>query len=227
MKKLPRGVSNNNPGNIEWGDPWQGLKPVNKRTDKRFAEFQTPAWGIRALATTLITYQDKHKIRTVEGIINRWAPPVENDTGAYVRQVAKAVGVDPKGYIDVHESRYMRPLVEAIIRHENGKGPLNTANSWYDAATIDEGLRMAGIRQDVAEVAKVPVTRETIGASAGVTVGAAQIVDALPAVSSAMSDSEEHFTSGSIVRIVFGVITIAVAVYIAYSQVKKHQSGSL
>lgn len=233
-KKLPRGIRNNNPGNIELGAPWQGLSKT--QTDGRFAQFDTPAYGIRAIARVLITYQDKRQARdgspidTVREIIERWAPASENDVDAYVTAVRRAMFGDPNlpvRYLDVHKYHIMKPLVEAIIRHENGKGPLNTANSWYDAATIDEGLRMAGIRQDVVEVAKVPVTRETIGASAGVTVGAAQIVDALPAVSSAMSDSEDHFTSGSIVRIVFGVITIAVAVYIAYSQVKKHQSGSL
>ena len=224
MNKLPRGIRNHNPGNIEYGDPWQGLKPINERKDPRFAEFVTPAYGIRALARTLITYQDKHQIRTIRGAIRRWAPPVENDTGAYVNAVAAAVGVSPDATVNFHDHSMLRPLVEAIIRHENGRGPLSSASTWYDAATVDEGLRLAGVRP---EPAKVPVTKETVGATATGAVGVAQIADALPAISSALDKSESHLSSGSIVRIVLGLITIGIAVFIAYSQVKKHKAGAL
>lgn len=60
MAKLPRGIRNNNPGNLEWGDPWQGLDPDGQAQDKRFVVFKDPAMGIRAIARTLITYQDKY-----------------------------------------------------------------------------------------------------------------------------------------------------------------------
>lgn len=223
----PRGIRNNNPGNIEWGDPWQGLRPVNERNDSRFAQFTTPAYGIRALARTLITYQDKHNIRTVRKAIRRWAPPVENDTGAYVNQVAKAMDVGPDTLIDMHDWRYLKPMVEAIIRHENGPGTLKTANSWYDDATINEGLRLAGVRQPITEAANIPVTKETVGATATATVGIAQILDVLPAISAAITKSEDHLTSGNVARIVLGLVTIAIAGFIAWSQVKKHRAGAL
>lgn len=221
MKQLPRGIRNNNPGNIEWGDPWQGLRPVNERSDPRFCQFVSPAYGIRALARTLITYQDKHNIRTVSAAINRWAPPVENDTGAYVRAVQKVVGGD---MVDMHDYKYLRPLVEAIIRHENGRGPLKTANTWYDAATIDEGLRLAGVRP---EPSKIPVTKETVGASATGAVGIVEIAEVLPAIVSAIKGSEDHLSSGQVVRIVIGLVLVAAAVVIAYGQIKKHQAGAL
>ncbi|EEG5547188.1 structural protein, partial [Salmonella enterica subsp. enterica] len=32
----PRGIRNNNPGNIRWGDDWQGLVAKSQRTDKAF-----------------------------------------------------------------------------------------------------------------------------------------------------------------------------------------------
>lgn len=223
-KRLPRGVSNNNPGNIEWGDPWQGLVPVNERTDPRFAQFTTPAYGIRALARTLITYQDKYGIRTVTGAINRWAPPVENDTGAYVRAVQKAVGGD---IVDMHDYKSLRPLVEAIIKHENGIGPLKNANTWYDSDTIDEGLRMAGVRRPVSQASAIPVTSETVGATATGAVGAAEIADALPDVISAIQGAEGHLSSGSAVRVVIGVLLVGAAVFIAYSQIKRNRSGQL
>lgn len=219
QKKLPRGVRNFNPGNIELGDPWQGMRA--KQTDGRFAQFETPAFGIRAIARTLITYQDKHGIRTVTAAINRWAPPVENDTGSYVRAVQRAVGGD---LVDMHDYQYLRPLVEAIIKHENGVGPLKNANTWYDAATIDEGLRLAGVRP---EQGKLPVTKETVGATATGAVGAVELVDTLPGVVAAVKSSEDHLTSGDWLRILIGLLLVGSAVVIAYGQVKKHKSGAL
>lgn len=225
--KQKRGIRNNNPGNIEWGDPWQGLVSANNRTDSRFAQFTTPAYGIRALARTLITYQDKYNIRTVRKAIRRWAPPVENDTGAYVNQVAQAMEVGPDTQIDMQDWRYLKPMVEAIIRHENDKGPLKTPNTWYDDATINEGLRMAGVRPPVTQQANIPITKETIGASASGVVGTIELADAIPTVVTAIKGSESHLTSGSIVRILIGVVLIGAAVFVAYGQVKKHQSGVL
>lgn len=221
-KKLPRGIRNHNPGNIEWGDPWQGLRPVNERSDPRFCQFVSPAYGIRALARTLITYQDKHNIRTVTAAINRWAPPVENDTGAYVRAAQKAVGGD---MVDMHDYRYLRPLVEAIIKHENGVGPLKTANTWYSEDAIDEGLRLAGVRPESA--GKVPVTKETVGASATGAVGVVEIADALPSVVAAINGADDHLSSGQVVRVVIGLVLVAAAVVVAYGQIKKHQAGAL
>lgn len=220
-KKLPRGIRNHNPGNIEWGDPWQGLRPVNERNDPRFCQFVSPAYGIRAIARTLITYQDKHKIRSVADAISRWAPPVENDTGAYVRAVQRAVGGD---MVDMHDYQYLRPLVEAIIRHENGRGPLKTANTWYDSEVIDEGLRMAGVRPSQG---KLPLTKETVGATATGAVGVAELADALPGVVSAIQGAEDHLSSGNMIRIVVGIVLVASAAFIAYGQIKKHRSGVL
>lgn len=222
----PRGIRNNNPGNIRDGnDKWQGLVAVQDDHDVDFAVFKDPTWGIRALASTLVTYQDKHKLRSIRGIINRWAPPVENNTTAYVNAVAMAVGVAADEMIDLHKYAIMRPLVEAIIRHENGKGPKDNANTWYDSATIDSGLARAGIVKPHETVAAVPVTKETVAATGTAGLGVAQIADVAPQVVTALNSQQEHLSSGSYVRMFIGIATIAVAVYIAYSQVKKHQNG--
>ncbi len=80
----PRGVRNHNPGNIERDarTRWQGQ--AARQSDPRFVVFTAPEWGIRAMARVLITYQDRHGCNTVAKIINRWAPPGENATSAYV-----------------------------------------------------------------------------------------------------------------------------------------------
>lgn len=140
MRKTPRGIRNNNPGNIDrTATKWQGMAE-GQSSDPRFVVFKAPEYGIRALAKTLLTYRSKHGLNTVRGIINRWAPPVENDTGAYVRAVARAVGVGPEDPIDVRTLDHALPLTIAIIIHENGQQP-------YTTAQLKAGLALAGIHE--------------------------------------------------------------------------------
>lgn len=140
---VTRGVRNNNPGNIDRGQDWQGLATPTEMTpaqkaEKRFAVFRSPEYGIRALVKLLQTYQSKHRLKTIRGIINRWAPPVENDTGAYARAVAKAVGVGPDDPIDMRDRKTAAALVSAIIAHEN-------SGFRYAAAVFEKGLALAGL----------------------------------------------------------------------------------
>lgn len=227
--ETPKGIRNNNPGNLELGSPWQGLAKQQK--DKRFCTFVDPTFGIRALAVTLITYHDKRKaangtrIDTVREIIERWAPSVENHTDNYIRFVSKSIGVTPDQNINLHDYNIMRPLVEAIIRQENGDGGLKNLNSWYSREVIDEGLRRAGVVQKTKTVAKLPVTKETASATVAASLGVGQIVEVMPQISDALTKSESHLTSGSVVRVVFGAATIIVACVIAYAQVKRYQKG--
>jgi hypothetical protein len=230
VQHKPLGIRNNNPGNIEWGSPWQGLLPEFKRTDPRFAQFANPVDGIRAIAVTLITYQDKRRARdgsridSILEVIERWAPPEdENPTQAYARGVAKLIdGVEhDEEVIDMHYYGHLRPIVEGIIRHENGKGPLNTVNSWYADDVIDEALRRAG----VAPEAKA-ITAQAVVPAGVATAGAAQLADSLPTVMLAMQDADSHFTSGSVVRVIFGAAIVGVAGYIAWQQYRKAKIGA-
>ena len=117
----PRGVRNNNPGNVmKGGKGWQGEVQGD---DPRYASFATPEAGIRAMGKTLLTYQDKHGINTVEGLISRWAPATENNTAAYVATVAKAAGVKPDAALDLREGDTLGKLTRAMIQVENGKQP--------------------------------------------------------------------------------------------------------
>jgi len=228
MKKSPRGIRNHNPGNIRWGAPWQGLIPKAKRTDTAFCQFQSAAYGIRALACTLITYQDKYGLRTIRQIITRWAPPSENDTAAYVSAVARQTGIAPDQTLDMHRYKDLRVVLEAIVRHENGKGALDTPNTWYGAQTIERGLMLAGVLIEVPTTAKIPVTRETIGATAAGSAGVAQIADVLTSIpTGTLTQANEHLSSGSTVRLGIGIALIAVAAFIAWSQIKRHQAGTL
>lgn len=145
-KRDPRGIRNNNPGNIRRnGDPWQGL--AERQGDVEFFTFKTPIYGIRALARTLIAYQDKHGLRTIRQILNRWAPPVENNTNAYVRAVLAQTGFDGDQQLDMHRFDHLKPLLTAIIQHENGQQP-------YTDAQITKALVLAGVEPEAPSLQK-------------------------------------------------------------------------
>ncbi|HBX5872676.1 TPA: hypothetical protein MH570_07035 [Klebsiella pneumoniae] len=117
----PRGVRNNNPGNLEASssNPWIG----QTGSDGRFAKFETPEHGIRALGRNLISYQ-RQGIDTVGEIINRWAPPSDNnDTAAYIKAVCAQLGVTANQPLDASNPDTLQALCAAIIKHENGTQP--------------------------------------------------------------------------------------------------------
>lgn len=128
-----RGIRNNNPGNIRHSATrWQGMSAA--QTDPAFVQFESAEYGIRALSKLLDTYSTSYGLRTVAGIIGRYAPSSENNTGSYINAVASALGVAPSQPFDVQARK--SELVQAIIRHENGINP-------YAIATIQTGLLMA------------------------------------------------------------------------------------
>lgn len=117
----PRGVRNNNPGNLEASssNPWVG----QTGSDGRFAKFETPEHGIRALGRNLLSYQ-RQGIDTVSDIINRWAPPTDNnDTAAYIKSVCAQLGVKADQPLDASNPDTLQALCAAIIKHENGSQP--------------------------------------------------------------------------------------------------------
>jgi hypothetical protein len=143
MTALPRGIRNHNPGNIDRGrDPWRGMA-ADQSGDPRFVCFEGPEWGVRAIVRVLRSYRDRHGLRTVRGIISRWAPPAENPTGRYIAFVCDRLGLDPDEEVDIDEPGLLRTLVRAIIRKECGPGPLPEGD-WYAPEVIDEGIRRAG-----------------------------------------------------------------------------------
>lgn len=172
-----RGYRNRNPGNIEHvpANKWQGL--ADPPSDGRFCRFVSHEYGIRALALLLTTYQDRHGLRTIRQIVTRWAPGHENDTTAYIAHVARRMGRTPDQPLDLHRHEDLRALVVAIIVHECGGNP-------YDEATIDEGLRLAGVPRPVATLRDAAATGTgrgaiTVAAAASAAATAAPAIEAL------------------------------------------------
>lgn len=169
--KITRGYRNRNPGNIEHvaANKWQGL--AEPPSDGRFCRFTGHEYGLRALAVLLVSYQDRHGLRTVRSIIGRWAPPAENDTAAYIAAVARRMGVGPDDPLDLHRHDHLRPLVEAIVAHE-------CAGLVYPAAVLDRALTLAGVPPPApATMAQVAVGTGT--GRGAVLVGAAGVATAL------------------------------------------------
>lgn len=137
MAEQPRGIRNNNPGNIDYNprNTWRGQLPPDPAAESRFARFDTAQNGIRALAKLLTNYRKQYGLRTVEALIARWAPSNENDTRQYARAVATQLGVPITQPLRLDEPT-LTGLVTAIIQHENGQQP-------YPITLIAEAVREA------------------------------------------------------------------------------------
>lgn len=78
------------------------------------------AFGYRAAFVLLHTYQKRYGLNTIERMIARWAPPIENDTGGYVKTVASLSGVQHNVAISTKDPATMIPIVSAMSFVENG-----------------------------------------------------------------------------------------------------------
>lgn len=92
----------NNPFNIRYNaaNRWKGLVG----NYKGFCEFEDIKFSVRAAAHLLMWSYRKSGCFTYLDIINRWAPPSENDTSSYLMFICKTLQVDeldhPKNIYD-------------------------------------------------------------------------------------------------------------------------------
>lgn len=130
----PRGIRNNNPGNIEFNpaNNWLG----QTGTDGRYATFSEMKYGVRAAGKLLRNYQTRYGINNVRDLITRWAPDDENPTAAYIKNVAATAGVAPIKTIDiVNDDVMLFRVLKGIFRQENG-------GDFVDDMTIKEGIAL-------------------------------------------------------------------------------------
>lgn len=117
--RIPRGIRNNNPLNIRVGNNWKG--EVSHPTDHTFEQFTEMKWGVRAAFIVLKNYIVRHGCNTVRKIITRWAPPNENKTQNYIKQVCKIGMIEADAYIDFNNPCTMIRLFSAMCFVENGQ----------------------------------------------------------------------------------------------------------
>ena len=132
----PRGVRNNNPGNIRAGQSvhWVGQSGMD---GLGFCIFDTPRDGFRAMAKILWTYKRHYGYATVAQIIERWAPPCENATQTYIAFVSEHIG--KTSAIELRFPEDLVALCRAIAQYEQGGEYFTYADAQHgvDLATLD------------------------------------------------------------------------------------------
>ena len=113
---MTRGQKNNNPLNIRKvaGTVWKGQRTL--QADREFVQFITVEWGIRAAFRLLETYRTKDTAVCIQDIITRWAPPSENNTSAYIKDVCRLTGFGGQERLTAAQ---LQKLVAAMARIES------------------------------------------------------------------------------------------------------------
>jgi len=172
IANAPRGIRNNNPGNLNFA----GQTGASKETGPsgRFAVFGSMQEGVAALVKQIGLYVKRGK-NTIRQIIETYAPAFENDTGAYISAVSRALGIGPDDPLDVDNIQQIGSLVRAIATHENGKGYLSEAD-------ISGGFKLARgipnatqVARSSGAVASVPSAPAAIGRDRSVQTTIGQI----------------------------------------------------
>jgi hypothetical protein len=89
-KSGTRPERNCNPGDIEWGRFTQAHGATGG--DPRFAIFPTVDAGFAAMRALLLS---AYAGLTLAVAMNKWAPPVENQTNVYIKVVCELTGLTP------------------------------------------------------------------------------------------------------------------------------------
>lgn len=118
---VPRGIRNNNPGNIEDGG-FARSQPGYVGNDGRFAQFDSPQAGHDAQVSLLGNYA-KQGIDTIGGVVSRWAPTSDgNDVAGYAKFVAGRIGIGPNDKVDLSDPSMRSRIATAMAEFENGTG---------------------------------------------------------------------------------------------------------
>jgi hypothetical protein len=119
-----RSWRNRNPGNlrpVKMPDIWQGQCALDYAEGGPFSVFKTPAFGFRALAILLRTYEQRYGLVTIQAIIERYAPAAENSTGAYIDAVCKRLSIARSTRITGRDSVFSAALYRIIAHIEAGQ----------------------------------------------------------------------------------------------------------
>lgn len=142
----PRGKypgASNNPGNVEKHEIrtdktlFEGEDGGGKRP-KRFARFTDPVLGLKASAVVLARKANAlakaGKPFTIANYAPFYAPPGENDTKAYIRNLSAYSGIARDAEIDRRDTKGLARLLRAKVRFETGL----EASNWFTDAEYEE-----------------------------------------------------------------------------------------
>lgn len=167
---LPRGIRNNNFGNIEDG-PFARSIPGYVGSDGRFAIFNSPEAGLNAMERLLASYS-KRGLNSVSAVINRWAPPSDgNPVSAYAAHVAGGLGVDPNAPIDLSNPEVRRAVALKMAEFENGPQAFKAAFQGGGSLTPPQVSLSAPTASDASTKPPVGFSEGGIGALFGLPNG--------------------------------------------------------
>lgn len=117
---LPRGMRNNNPGNIVIaGNDWKGKIPVSQNTDRKFEQFVSYQYGVRAMIVLLSNYIDRYGLTTLSAIITRWCSG-GCDLNTYLQVMTQFTGYAANQPLRA-DREVLKRLVQGIAQVEQGK----------------------------------------------------------------------------------------------------------
>ena len=174
-----RSFRNNNFGNLNYvGQEGASLEAPNGKGEARFAKFNTPEEGFRALANQLTSYSEGtskaagyKKLNTVQDIIKLYAPESENNTSQYVDSLSKKLGVRGDQQLDLKDPKVMTQMMRGIATIEGGNPQVtndfmmnaighNENGKWVGGKFSDESLK--SVNEARAKKGQAPVAADSL-----------------------------------------------------------------
>jgi hypothetical protein len=119
LSNAPRGIRNNNPGNLIFTNiKWKGKLSKEQNKDRRFEMFIAPVYGIRAMIKDLKHDIEKGK-NTVPLLVEEYAPRFENNTDHYIETVCRDLKVSKRAKL-LPTKNTLRLLVLSMTKVETG-----------------------------------------------------------------------------------------------------------
>ncbi len=174
-----RSFRNNNFGNLNYvGQEGASLEAKNGKGEARFAKFNTPEEGFRALANQLTSYSEGtskaagyKKLNTVQDIIKLYAPESENNTSQYVDSLSKKLGVRGDQQLDLKDPKVMTQMMRGIATIEGGNPQVtndfmmnaighNENGKWVGGKFSDESLK--SVNEARAKQGQAPIAVDSL-----------------------------------------------------------------
>lgn len=119
---LPRGYRNNNPLNVrkKAANAWKGK--VVPGTDPEFEQFISMPYGYRCGLYLIRKYIGQGH-NTIRKIVNKWAPPSENNTSSYISNVSRRSAISADFVLNPNDMESLCKIAYAMAWSENGQAP--------------------------------------------------------------------------------------------------------
>ncbi|MBC8946790.1 hypothetical protein [Xenorhabdus indica] len=118
--RIPRGIRNNNPGNLTAAPNNVGKDYGNNHV---YVKFDTAHDGLSAMARQLMLDAERG-LNNITSLLYKYAPPrAGNNTPAYIDSVSKQIGYGPHQPINMHDPKELKKVMGAMIVVENKSNP--------------------------------------------------------------------------------------------------------